>query len=670
MPPFHKVHQAPAGRACAPDPIQFFTRGNDLLTSGKFSEAIEQYRHTLVVAPQMAEAHNNIGIAWKRQNRLDEAGAAFQQAIAVRGDYVEAYVNLGDALRLLERFEDSRMCLKAALEIDADCAEAHNNLGIVHSRLGDFEQAEACFQRAVQLRPDYADARNNLGNLQSLKGQFEEAEENYHRAASQGNQLDAHNHLGLLHQKEGRLTEAAAEYYRALEIDEKFVHAWVNLGVLRQYQGRIEDAQRLFRKAVQLQPRFEKAHSNFLISLGYDPDVTPDDFYAEHIRWREQQTAHLHRYTDHANNPNPTRRLKIGYVSPDFRAHPVAAFMEPILRYHNRRNVEVICYSDVAIPDKITERFTQLSDQWRKTCGKSHEELVDIILNDQIDILVDLSGHTAGNRLLVFARKPAPVQFSFLGYGNTTGLTAIDYRITDNICDPSGEPDYYVEKLVRLPAGHFCFLAPESAPAVQPPPVLKNRFVTFGSFNNLAKIGEEVITLWSRILTTIPNSRILLKNGALEDAATCDRYREMFAAHGVSPDRVELRGFSLGADAHLAGYHDVDIALDPFPYTGATTTCEAIWMGVPVVTLRGGNYVGRMSASILSTAGCGHLIADAPEQYHSTAIGLASDIEQLSDLRAGLRKLVTSSPLSKGGVTTDLETEYRRAWQLWCRGRD
>lgn len=666
---FYKLHR-PATDIAIPEATALLQSGDALLAEGDYQRAAAQYQQVLASDPRSVVAHNNLGVAYKRQNLLNEAGIAFQQAVSLQTNFVEAYVNLGDTLRLMERLQESEMVLRAALDIDADCAEAHNNLGILLRRRGELDQAAQSFQRALALRPDYADAAHNLGNLEAARGCSQQAATNFQRAVISANSADAHNSLALLYQREGRWSEAESEFQHALDLDSHHIHAWINFGVLRQCQGRIADAQHHYRRALEIEPRFAQAHSNLLISLGYDPQIDLEELHAEHLRWEAQQTKHLSRRTKHDNDPDPQRRLKIGYVSPDFREHPVAHCIEPILRSHNRRNVSVICYSDAPREDEVTARLRELSDVWRNSSTASDEELDRIIQRDEIDILIDLSGHTAGNRLLVFARKPAPIQFSFLGYGNTSGLSAIDYRITDPACDSVDEPSYYAEQLIWLPEGHFSYQPPNSVEEVQPPPALARKFVTFGSFNNLAKIGPEVISLWARILAEIPNSRLLLKNGTFADQATCDRFLTQFAERGIAAERIELRGYSAEKDAHLADYHDVDVALDPFPYTGATTTCEALWMGVPVVTLRGKNYVGRLSASILTYSGCPYLIADSPKRYVSTAIGLASDIGQLEELRSKLRKQLTESTLCNGKVATALEAEYRRAWQEYCQTKD
>ncbi|TWU13130.1 TPR repeat-containing protein YrrB [Symmachiella macrocystis] len=663
----YKLH-APAANAAA-DLSGHFLRGNESLAAGDYRQAVECYHQVLAVSPDLAEAHNNLGVALKRQQQFDDAGVAFQRAVAARPDFVDAYVNLGDTLRQLDRLEEARICLQAALDIDPNCPAAYNNLGIVQRRLGDNDAAIQSFQQALRLQPNHASAADNLGNVLAQTNRLEEAEVQFAQAACTDAQaLSAHNHMGLLRQRQGRLREAEQEFQTAIQLDASSATAHLNLGVLYLYEGRVKEAQYCFRQTLQLQPQFIKAHSNLLISLGYDPGVDLDELFDEHLRWQQQHAADIPHITTHANSPQPRRRLRIGYISIDFRRHPVASFIEPILKLRNTSEVEVVCYSDVPAPDAVTERLEKLADEWHNVAGMADAELVERIQQDGIDVLVDLAGHTAGNRLLVFAQKPAPVQFSMLGYGNTTGLTTIDCRITDAICDSPEEPCRHTETLVRIPAGSFTFAPPQSAPDVQPPPALKNRYVTFGSCNKLAKIGPDVIAVWAEILAAIPNSRLRLKNGAFGDEKVRQRFHELFRQHHIPAERIQFQGFVESEEEHLAAYHHVDVALDPFPYTGATTTCEALWMGVPVVTLRGANYVGRMSAGILNQTGYGYLTAASKPQYISTAIGIASDVAQLSEIRNDLRQQLQSSSLCQPEpIVAEIESAYRTAWQHWCQ---
>ncbi len=667
--PHHQHSYAANRKPPAVDVPSLFQQGNSLLSQGDYVGAAELYRQVLIAAPRSAEAHNNLGIALKGQHQLNAAGIAFQRAVALRETFVDAYVNLGDTLRLLNRWDDALMCLKAAIDIDPHCAAAHNNLGIVHRCRGDHAAAAAGFRRALELKPDYSAAAGNLANIYALLDRLDEAEQCYRLALRYNSQdCDAHNHLGLLLQRQGRLAEAETEFQQAVSVNGNYVHAWLNLGVLNLLQGRVSEAQDRFRLTLQIRPAYPKAHSNLLLALGYDPLVDAEELLSEHRRWYALQVAQIPNVSAYRVDLAPNRRLRVGYVSPDFRQHPVASFVEPILRHHLRRQFEVVCYSDAPVTDAMTERLQTCADEWHNVAGMTDLNLAERIVSDKIDVLVDLAGHTAGNRLAVFACRPAPVQLSMIGYGQTTGIPVIGYRITDENCDPSDEPSRYTEQLVRLKSGSFVFAPPEAAPNVQPPPVLKSRQITFGSFNNLVKINPQVIALWAQILKAVPDSRLLMKTTALQDAAVRDRYQSLFAEQGIAVNRLWFQGFLPEQSDHLAAYHNVDIALDPFPYTGATSTCEALWMGVPVVTLRGHNYVGRMSAGILTQAGLDHLIAESAEQYLATAVQLAQNLSRLSELRAGLRERLQASTICEAEtIVRELEAAYLQVWQQWRR---
>ena len=378
------------------------------------------------------------------------------------------------------------------------------------------------------------------------------------------------------------------------------------------------------------------------------------------------------RPTAYANVREAARRLKIGYVSPDFRGHSVAYFVEPLLKGHDRQAVEVFCYAEVTRPDTVTAHLQGLVDHWLVTVGLSDEELAERIRADGIDILVDLAGHTANNRLRVFARKPAPVQVTWLGYPNTTGLEAIDYRLVDAVTDPVGEADAWAsETLVRLEGGFLCYGGLKDAPEPTVPPCLKTGTVTFGSFNNPAKVSAATFDAWATLLSRLPQARLLLKGKPFADAATRALFLARLGERGVAAERVELVAWLPGTAAHLALYHRVDIALDPFPYNGTTTTCEALWMGVPVVTLRGDRHAGRVGASLLSQIGLTDLIANSVEEYVEIALALARNPGRLDDLRRALRPRMAASPLCDGrAFARKMEAAFRTMWQVWCETPD
>jgi len=359
-------------------------------------------------------------------------------------------------------------------------------------------------------------------------------------------------------------------------------------------------------------------------------------------------------------------------VSPDFRNHSVARFFLPLLEGHDRGAVEIACYAELARSDAVSERIRSLADRWSPTVGLSHDELAARIRGDAIDVLVDLAGHTSDNRLLTFARTPAPVQATWLGYPGTTGVAAIGWRFSDAECEPPGDADRRSsERIWRLPHGFHCFAPPADAPAVAPPPCAARGSVTFGSFNNFLKLAPETIALWGRVLAAMPGAQLLLKSNFVFDAAAHQRHLERFAAAGIDPSRIVILPYMPDERAHLAAYGEIDVALDPFPYNGTTTTCEALWMGVPVVTLRGDRHAARVGASLLTRVGLPDLIAGDEAAYIAVAAALAAAPQRLAALRAGLRAQVAASPLcDAGGFARAVEDAYRAMWRAWCEAED
>ena len=570
-----------------------YNLGNAFKELGRLDEAVERFHKALSIKPDYADAHINLGAAFKELGRLDEAVASYHKALAIKPDYAEAHYNLGIALQSLGKLEEAVTSYHKALAIRPDQAEAHNNLGAAFKKLGRLDEAVASCHEALAIQPDYAEAHINLGIALKELGRLDEAVASYHKALTiKPDYAEAHINLGNALRDLGKLEEAVASYHKALVIKPDYAEAHVNLGNALRDLGKLYEAVANYRKALAIKPDYAEAHSNLLFALNYGTEVTEVDFIEESRDWNRRHASVLAETLDHANDRSPDRRLRIGYVSPDMCRHSVSYFFEPLLAAHDPAAVEAFCYAEVAAPDATTWRLETLADHWRRTVGMNDAALAENIRADGIDILVDLAGHTAGNRLLVFARRPAPVQVSWLGYPNTTGLKAMDYRLVDAVTDPEDEAS---ETLVRLANGFLCYRPPDVAPPVAPsrpagPPI-------FGSFNNITKVTASCIELWSRILTEVPEARLLLKSRQLADAATRELCRDRFAAQNVAPERLELLGPLASLESHLGLYADVDVGLDPFPYNGTTTTCEALWMGVPVVTLRGGHHRGRVGAS-------------------------------------------------------------------------
>jgi predicted O-linked N-acetylglucosamine transferase (SPINDLY family) len=670
-------------------------------TLEQFAEALASYREAVRLHPEYAPGHNNIGKILRSQGQWASAVQCFEQAVRIRPDFAEAWLNLGDALYQLEKFAQAAHCYEQAIAQSPGFIEAHNNLGVALVSIGRMEDARSCFQRALQLRPSFTEAQQNLGllsgassainvgfadtappapplemdaetcrklgqTLQSLR-RFPEAETYYRQSLRVApEQAETHKNLGTLLHLQRRLDEAETCYREALRILPGLATAHNNLGNLLKTTGRLEEALTCYRQALQADPQHDIAHSNLLLDLNYDSEITDEQLFVEHRRWAEAHSHSLSLEPGHTNDRNPDRRLRIGYVSPDFSWHPVTRFFEPLMRYRDRRATEVFLYADVRRFDATSAALQASADCWRDVSSLNNASLAELIRTDAIDILVDLAGHTGDNRLLTFARKPAPIQMTYLGYPNTTGLETIDYRLTDAVADPEGEPIRHSETLLRLDPLFCCYAPPEESPPVARPPFLSRGYITFGCFQNLAKINGRVFDLWSALLRKLPTAKLRLCRDALNGSAR-DRIARDFAKRGISADRLELICVEDPRKSHLALYDDIDIALDPFPWTGHTTACEGLWMGVPVVTMRGCRHAGRMVTSVLSCLGLGDWIGNTPEAYLACAEKLANDGDQLACFRAELRGRIGNSPLCDGrSFMRKLEHLYRHIWEQWC----
>ena len=446
-----------------------------------------------------------------------------------------------------------------------------------------------------------------------------------------------------------------------------------------QDQGKLGEALASLTHQVELAPDFAEAQSARLRCFNFDPKWSPAEICAAHREWAAARADKFRPAAEspnpdaetHANSRDPERPLRVGYVSPDFRVHSVAYFFQAILAAHDAGAFHAICYANAPQKDDMTAHLKQLAGDWRETYSMNDDQVAALIRTDKIDILVDLAGHTGLNRMLTFARRPAPVQISYLGYCCTTGLAAIDYRLSDWRTDPKGQEVVHAETLYRLERSFLCYGAPDSAPEVGPLPSMSGTesAITFGSFNTLAKVTPQVVALWAKVMHAVPGSRFILKAKSLSDAATRLRYRALFESHGIAGERLEMLGRIKDKGDHLAAYGRLDIALDTFPYNGVTTSCEAMWMGVPVVTLEGRSHAGRLCATLLHAVGLARLIAGGEAAYVEIAKGLAEDGAALAALRADLRRRLQQSELRDGpGLTRAVEAAYRDMWRKWCAG--
>jgi len=566
--------------------------------------------------------------------RFDEAQQLMRRLLERNPSHAASRYYLGVIAGLRGEYAEAIRLVKAGVEGGGPAdAKACFNLAVLYHRVSGYGEARQWYRRAVELDPSFTAAVSNLADVEYLFGNLSEAE---------------------------KLCR------RAIEIDPDFYMAHNNLGNVLKDQGRYEESARSYRRTLELKPDYSPAFSNLLLCLCYDASLDFTTLCDHHKEFgRRFRPAPIDRPPP---DTNQHRRLKIGFVSPDFRTHSVAYFVEPILRHLDRSSFEVYCYSDVTNPDPMTQRLRSFADHWREAWKHTDDrELARQIAGDRIDILVDLAGHSAHNRLVTFAMRPAPVQVTHIGYPVTTGLTTIDYRITDAWADPADEDEYYSEKLYRLDAGFLCYSPPRDAPPVrEEPPVMRNGHVTFGSCNNMPKIGPAVVSLWAEVLKAVPGSKLMLKVKQLVDGAVRNRIEKQFSSCGVDPSRLILKGHAPTIDSHLASYNDVDIALDTIPYNGTTTTLEALWMGAPVVALEGRHHPGRVSHSILSRLGLSRLTAASTQTYVALAAFLAQDTARLSALRRSLRHAVASSSLCNApDYAACLGEAYREMWRMY-----
>lgn len=608
-------------------------------------------------------------LALLQARRLPAAREVCEQICRTDPSDSNAWLMLGGVYGMLGLHREAAASLQKSISLNPANAESYYNYGIALRTLGQPDAAEAAFRQAIKLKPDYAEALECLAHALLNRGELDEPAKVLHQALRlRPNNAEWWSNLGTILQTQGLLEEAVSYYRKAQQLKPGGNIALNNLGSALTAQGKAEEALAAYRDGIAKNPADAQLRSNFLMTLNYLPDADPQMVFEEHRAWGQIHEAAIPSPSSFANVRNADRRLRIGYVSPDFREHSVANFFEPLLAARDRESFEVICYSDMPRPDATTARLRSLADGWRDINKLNHDQVAQLIRADNVDILVDLAGHTSNNRLPAFVKKPAPVQVTYLGYPNTTGLSAIDYRLTDAVADPDGEEVFYTERLVRLPGCFLCYMPPAHVPDVTPLPLDATGSITFGSFNNLAKINRQVVELWSEIMRVVPNARLLVKNHSLTDQSVRDYYYGLFVQRGVTRDRLDLIGHTPSREAHLALYGRVDIALDTFPYNGATTTCEALWMGVPVITLSGKHHAGRVGLSLLTALKLDELVAHSPADYVRPASTLASDRSKLAQMRMSLRERMRTSPLCDAqGFARRIEKIYREMWRSWCK---
>ena len=645
--------------------------------TGRFTVAVQLIRRAIAVGGENAACCSNLGKFLMDKGDLEDAAAACRRAVELQPSFAEAHYNLGNVLHLQKQFAPAVLAYREALRFKPALYLAHKNLGTALRDQGRFDEAVAAYGEAARLRPDIAEVHNLLGVALGQAGQHDASIASLREAVRLAPGFaEAWNNLGHALQSTRQFDEAIECYRRAAQLQPDLTEAHNNLGGALKELGRLDESIAAYRRALALRPRNAALHSNLILALNYQVDTTPQTLYEEARAWNEIHARPLaSEIKPHINDFDPNRRLRIGYVSADFREHASAFFLTPLLEHHDHNNFEIFCYADVPRPDDITRRFERLADQWRNTTGLGDQRLAEIIREDKIDILIDLKLHADNNRLLVFARKPAPVQATWLGYPGTTGLDAIDYRLTDPWLDPpppssADRPGvWYSEESIQLPETFWCYDPLTTDPPVNPLPALQNGHITFGCLNHFAKTNDAALQLWASVLQAVPGSRLMLlgAQGVYERRAAAHREHalQIFQAQGISPDRIEFLDPRPRAE-YLPLYHQIDLGLDAWPVNGHTTTLDSLWMGVPVVTLVGPTALGRAGKSQLMNLHLPELIAESPAQYTQIATTLAGDLPQLSNLRPTLRPRMQASPLMDGPrFARNMESAFRWMWRQW-----
>ncbi|SFV01914.1 Predicted O-linked N-acetylglucosamine transferase, SPINDLY family, partial [Polaromonas sp. YR568] len=636
---------------------------------GDDAGAIATYRRALEIDPRNTQAILNQGHAYLNLKQHELAETCFRLLLEIEPTFAEGHSNLGVILKKRKNLDAAAACFRQALAIRPDFAAAHLNLGNVQQAQGQIDDAIASYRRALEIKPDFAAAHSNYGTALQFLDKLDLAEQSYRRALEiDADMAEAHNNLGIVLSFVRRSEESIACYQRAIAAKPDYAEAHANLSGVLKDVGRLDEALVSARRSLKLDPDCVIAHNNLLFIHNYVADQPAELLLADAQRFGNMAARLAQPYTDWPNSPDRERCLRVGFVSGDLCDHPVGYFLDGVLAALSSqasRRLELFGYPNRSYDDATSQRLKANCTGWHPTTWLSDEAVAQRIRDDGIDILIDLSGHTAHNRLSVFAWKPAPVQVSWLGYFATTGVAAIDYFVADPWTLLPDQEAHFSEQIWRLPETRLCFTPPAADIAVNELPALTNGYVTFGCFNNLSKMNDAVVALWARVLHAVPGSRLFLKYQQLAEASVRQRTCDRFAIHGIEPGRLIFEDYGPRAD-YLAAYRHVDIALDPFPFPGGTTTVEALWMGIPVLTLAGQRFLSRQGVGLLINAGLPEWVAADANDYVARAVSHCADLQRLASLRNGLRQQVLDSPIFDAPrFAHHFETALRSMWHIW-----
>jgi len=585
--------------------------------------------------PNSPEYLSNLGIVYKKEKQYKKAILQYQKALQLASDNPQITFNYADLLKEANLISDAKKAYLQTIKIAPNFVDAYNDLSVILRNEKKNKEAFELLKRAIKIKPDFAEAYNNLGVLC----------------------LD----------EDDMINEAVYYFEKAVAINKNYIDALINLAKAYYKAHNTKMMIKYLQIALKYKPDSKAAQSHLFGAYAYSVNICPDFVFEQHCKWAQLIQKKKYFNFDYIKK-DTEKKLKIGYISPDFRSHSVSCFMYPILKNHDHNSFQIFAYSDTTNQDHITQKLAGFCDKFRDISDLNDDFLYKLIINDKIDILIDLAGHTINNRLHVFAQKPAPVQITYLGYPNTTGLSTIDYRITDNFADPIGMTDkYYSEKLIRLSNIFLCYSPFEDVKSESKPPVYKNGFITFGSFNISRKINTEVIKIWANILKQIPDSCLLLKNVNFDSNYIKDLFYSRFEDFNISRNRIHLFGKISSLKKHFEMYNKIDISLDTFPYNGTTTTFDSLWMGVPVITLKSNVHIGRVGTTILKNLSLHDFIANSYDSYIEKAVELAKNKELIISLKKNIRNIMIKSKLLDGKkFTIELEAVYRQVWKDWC----
>lgn len=664
---------------------------------GNLGAAEVAFRRVLELDRDSPESWRDYALCLHKSKQLDAAHAAMSQALNLAPGNTGFYLDLGRILFDQGKLEQAASVLQRGLQLEPGSPQLNFELGVILHKLGNLKRARQHLQASLASQPRNPSAWSHLGGVLFKLLLLDEAEAAFRRElALTPNSISALSHLGNVLLKKGASEGALECYQKALSIDSSRASNWFNIGNAQSRLHQFQRAEESLLQCLELQPNHADANSELAATLlaqgrtseaiekyrtacsqESKPTVYSNYLYALHMLEPPDPAAELEalkvyeqRFSIRRCAERPpreladTHRIRVGWVSPDFRQHSVSFFLEPIFEHYDRSRFEFFCYYVGWQRDQVTQRLQNQVDHWADVAAASDSEIANQIHDDQIDCLIDLAGHTGHNRLPVFTARPAPVQMTFLGYSGSTGLSSFDYLITDARANPPASQAFCSEKLLYLPDSYFCYRPPVESPAVAPLPMDHHPWVTFGCFNNYAKVSSMIRESWAQILLRVPQSRLLLKNTSLVDRPTVNELHRFFESRGIAKERVLAELPQATTAEHLAIYNQIDIALDTYPYNGATTTCEALWMGAPVISLSGPTHVSRMGLSILSAIGWSNFSAASVEEYVDLACKLASSPDQLRHLRKEIRHRMQSSPLmDEIGYTRALEAQLSKAVQ-------